>query len=82
GGHGVLRVGRLRLGGPGIRSADVIIPAVEGRLMGLVVLLLVIWLALSVLGFVVEGLVWLAIVGVVLFLVTGAWSFARRGVRR
>ncbi|CAM3808416.1 hypothetical protein KIPE111705_26045 [Kibdelosporangium persicum] len=50
--------------------------------MGLVVLLLVIWLALSVLGFVVEGLVWLAIVGVVLFLVTGAWSFARRGVRR
>jgi hypothetical protein len=50
--------------------------------MGLIVLLLVIWLALSVLGFVIKGLVWLAIVGIVLFLVTGAWGFLRRGARR
>ena len=49
--------------------------------MGLIVLLLVIWLALSVLGFVIKGLVWLAIIGIVLFLVTGAWGFLRRGAR-
>lgn len=50
--------------------------------MGFIVLLLVIWLALSVLGFVIKGLVWLAVVGIVLFLATGAWGFLRRGARR
>jgi hypothetical protein len=50
--------------------------------MGLLVLLLVIWLALSVLGFVIKGLVWLAIIGIVLFMATGAWGYLRRGARR
>jgi hypothetical protein len=50
--------------------------------MGLIVLLLVIWLALSVLGFVIKGLVWLAIIGIVLFLATGVWAYMRRGARR
>ncbi|WP_168211138.1 hypothetical protein [Actinosynnema sp. ALI-1.44] len=50
--------------------------------MGILVLLLVIWLALSVLGFVVKGLVWLAIIGIVLFLATGVWGYFRRGANR
>lgn len=50
--------------------------------MGLLVLLLVIWLALSVFGFVVKGLVWLAIIGIVLFLATSVWGWLRRGARR
>lgn len=50
--------------------------------MGIIVTLLVIWLALSVLGFVVEGLVWLAIIGLVLFVATGAWGFLRPGGSR
>jgi hypothetical protein len=47
--------------------------------MGILVLLLVIWLALSVLGFVVKGLIWLAIIGLVLFLATSVWGYLRRG---
>ena len=46
--------------------------------MGLIVALLVIWIALSILGFVVKGLVWLAIIGLVLFLATAAYGFVRR----
>lgn len=45
--------------------------------MQLIVLLLVLWLLLSVLGFVIKGLFWLAIIGIVLFVVTGALG-ARR----
>ncbi|MBE1469290.1 hypothetical protein [Kibdelosporangium phytohabitans] len=50
--------------------------------MGILVLLLVIWLALSVLGFVIKGLVWLAIIGIVLFLATGVWGYFRRSANR
>lgn len=41
-------------------------------------LLLVIWLAMIVLGVAVKGLFWLVIVGAVLFLVTGAFSWTKR----
>jgi hypothetical protein len=46
--------------------------------LGFVLLLLVLWLALSIVGAVVEGLLWLAVVGIVLFLATAAWGWARR----
>lgn len=36
----------------------------------LLIFLLLAWAALAVLGFVVKGLIWLAIIGVVLFLAT------------
>jgi hypothetical protein len=36
----------------------------------IIAILLIIWLAVSILGFVLEGLFWLAIVGIVLFVVT------------
>lgn len=45
--------------------------------MGIIVGLLVIWLVLSVLGFVIKGLFWLAIIGIVLFVATGAIGWFR-----
>jgi hypothetical protein len=36
----------------------------------IIAILLIIWLGLSILGFVLEGLFWLAILGIVLFVVT------------
>ncbi len=47
-------------------------------LMQIIVFLLVLWLLVSVLGFVIKGLLWLAIIGVVLFVLTGALG-VRRG---
>jgi hypothetical protein len=46
--------------------------------MQIIVLLLVIWLVLAVLGVVIKGLFGLAIIGLVLFLVTGALGIRRR----
>ncbi|WP_164479162.1 hypothetical protein [Nakamurella antarctica] len=43
----------------------------------LIVVLLVIWLAFAVLGFVIKGLVWLAIIGLVLFVATSIWGFVK-----
>ena len=36
----------------------------------IIAILLIIWLGLSILGFVLEGLFWLAILGIVLFVAT------------
>ena len=44
----------------------------------LIVILLLVWLVLAVLGFVIHGLFWLAILGIVLFLATGIWGWLRR----
>jgi hypothetical protein len=50
--------------------------------MGLIVALLVLWVVLAVLGFMIKSLFWLAIVGVVLFVVTGIFGAIRgRGGR-
>ncbi len=46
--------------------------------MGLIITLLIIWLVLSILGFVVKGLIWLAVIGLVLFLATGVWAWVKR----
>lgn len=48
--------------------------------MGILVALLVVWLILAVVGFVVKSLLWLAILGIVLFVVTSLWgAMQRRG---
>ena len=44
----------------------------------LILLLLVIWLVLAVIGFVIKGLFWLAVIGVVLFAATSAWGWLKR----
>jgi hypothetical protein len=41
-------------------------------------LLLVVWLVITVLGAVVKGLFWLAVVGLVFFVVTAAISWNKR----
>ena len=41
-------------------------------------LLLIVWLVCVVLGFVIKGLFWLAIVGIVLFVITGVVGWVRR----
>ncbi len=46
------------------------------RLLGL---LLVIWLAITVLGAVVEGLFWLAVVGLLFFAAAAALGWNKRG---
>ncbi len=52
--------------------------AVEsGASMGLILGLLVLWLVLVVVGFAVKTLLWLAIVGLVLFVVTGVFGALR-----
>jgi pilus assembly protein TadC len=50
----------------------------ESTMIGLILLALVVWLVLAVIGFVVKGLFWLAIVGIVLFLITGVLGATRR----
>ncbi|MDP5182119.1 hypothetical protein QOZ88_05675 [Blastococcus sp. BMG 814] len=50
-------------------------------MLGLIGLLLVVWLALAVLGAIVEGLFWLLVIGVVLFLATAAWGWTKRNTR-
>jgi hypothetical protein len=49
------------------------------RVLGL---LLVVWLALVVIGFVVKAVLWLAVVGLVLFVLTAGWSWAQQHSRR
>jgi hypothetical protein len=46
--------------------------------LGFIALLLIIWIALVVIGAVVKGLFWLAVIGVVLFLATAAFGWIRR----
>jgi vacuolar-type H+-ATPase subunit I/STV1 len=46
--------------------------------MGLIVGLLVLWLIVAIIGFTVKSLVWLAIIGIVLFVATGIVGAVRR----
>jgi hypothetical protein len=47
-------------------------------MLALIAALLVIWLLFVLLGIIIKGLVWLAIIGIVLFLGTAAWGWLRR----
>ncbi|MGA5305889.1 hypothetical protein ACPCHT_38760 [Nucisporomicrobium flavum] len=44
----------------------------------LLIVLLVLWLILTVVGFAIKGLIWLAIIGVILFVGTAAIGVVRR----
>jgi hypothetical protein len=46
--------------------------------MGLIITLLIIWLVLSILGFVIKGLLWLAVIGLILFVATAVWGWLKR----
>jgi hypothetical protein len=48
----------------------------------LIIVLLVIWLITAVIGFAFEGLLWLAIIAIILFVGTAAIGFVRRNAIR
>jgi hypothetical protein len=48
------------------------------RILGL---LLVIWLVITVIGWVVKGLFWLAVIGLVLFVATAVFGWGRKNSR-
>ena len=50
-------------------------------MVGIILLLLLVWLVVTVLGFVIHGLFWLAVIGIVLFLATGGWGWLRNRTR-
>ncbi|MCA1822004.1 MAG: hypothetical protein LC644_09715 [Pseudonocardia sp.] len=52
-----------------------------GTIMGVILVLLVVWLALVIIGFVVKALLWLAIAGIVLFVATGIYGAIRSRTR-
>lgn len=47
-------------------------------MVAVIAVLLLVWLVLSVVGALVEGLFWLTILGVVLFLATAAYGAIKR----
>lgn len=51
-------------------------------MFGLIITLLAIWLILSILGLVIKGLAWLAVVAIILFIATLAWEGIRRLVAK
>lgn len=51
-------------------------------MIGLIVILLIVWLVLIVVGFAVKALLWLAIAGIILFVITALFGYIRRGGRK
>ena len=56
-------------------------PEVPVPVFALVAVLLVVWLVVTIVGAIVKGLFWLVMVGLVLFLVTGAYGWTKKGTR-
>lgn len=50
-------------------------------MLGLVIALLVIWAVLAIVGFTIKGLLWLAIVALILFVITALFGFIRRNTK-
>lgn len=51
-------------------------------MVGIIVLLLILGLIFGVFGFVVKGLIWLAIIGIALVIIAAIWGIVRRGGSR
>jgi hypothetical protein len=51
-------------------------------MVALIVILLILGIIFGVFGFVVKGLIWLAIIGIVLFVVSVIWGIVRRGASK
>lgn len=51
-------------------------------MLGLVVVILAVWLILSIVGFAIEGLLWLGLIGVVLFVATAIFGWLKRAASR
>jgi hypothetical protein len=55
----------------------VIVRATLDGMWAIVLGLLALWLVFSIVGLVVKGLMWLFIIGVILFLATAAWGWIK-----
>ena len=51
-------------------------------MLTVIVILLVAWAILAVVGFAIKGLLWLAIIGIILFIGTLIFGFVRRSARK
>lgn len=60
--------------GEGARSVE--------TMVALIVILLILGIVFGVFGFVVKGLIWLAIIGIILFVASVIWGIVRRGASR
>jgi hypothetical protein len=47
-------------------------------LIVVIMVLLALWLVLSIIGFVIKGLMWLALLGIILFVITAVVGYVRR----
>lgn len=47
--------------------------------MNIIIGILIVWAVLAVLGFVIKGLLWLAVIALVLFAATVVWGMLKRG---
>ncbi|WP_433698703.1 hypothetical protein [Nocardiopsis sp. CA-288880] len=47
----------------------------------LILVLLAIWLILTIIGVVIKGLVWLAVIGAILFVATAVWGWLQNRQR-
>ncbi|MGY2085912.1 hypothetical protein [Blastococcus sp. SYSU DS0539] len=72
---------QVRAGADGVSARNTTTDEKEKPVLGVIALLLVVWLVLAVIGAVVEGLFWLLIIGVVLFLATAAYGWMKRNTR-
>lgn len=50
-------------------------------MLTVIVVLLIVWAILAVVGFAIKGLLWLAIIGIILFVGTLIFGFVRRNAR-
>src|SRR3954452_917490 len=53
----------------------------EVRVLALIGILLLVWLAITIIGAVIKGLFWLAVVGLIFFLITAALGWGKRNTR-
>jgi hypothetical protein len=51
-------------------------------MVALIVILLILGIVFGVFGFVVKGLLWLAIIGIILFVISIIWGIMRRGASK
>lgn len=51
-------------------------------MVALIVVILAVWLILSIVGFAIEGLLWLGLIGVVLFVATAIFGWLKRAGSR
>lgn len=52
---------------------------IYGQHMNIIIGILIVWAVLAVLGFVIKGLLWLAVIALVLFAATVLWGMLKRG---